>query len=234
MTQPHLLSLHLEPMGHDERVSNPGGIRLDSLPDEGDRRWRTSEVGARASAAAACGVLVLFLGGCSNGGVSVPPGADALEPCPIATIDVTSLGSDGTAGLQPRRLDAAFPAGEEFEVEESGVAGGMSSSRTPTHQVRAVNWGVPGVGAVDITDGVVTVWGSTQWAVELQLKQLALEGIVSTIKWRHRGAQPRVADGKPAAVEARSDREPLVAVELIRRRTLRGGGITPHEWVDPH
>ena len=42
VTQPHLLSLHLEPMGHDERVSNPGGIRLDSLPDEGDRRWRMS------------------------------------------------------------------------------------------------------------------------------------------------------------------------------------------------
>ncbi|MGA8044772.1 MAG: hypothetical protein WCA30_00740 [Dermatophilaceae bacterium] len=46
-----------------------------------------------------------------------------------------------------------------------------------THEVRAANWGIPGAGAVDITDGVVTVWGSTQWAVELQLEALALAGI---------------------------------------------------------
>ena len=169
-------------MGHDERVSNPGGIRLGTLPDEEDGRWRTSKVGTRAAAVAACGILVLLLGGCSSGGVSVPPGADELDPCPVATIGVTSLPQLGEPGCNLAGSTLLFPTGEEFEVEETGVAGGMSSSRTPTHQIRAVNWGVPGVGAVDITDGVVTVWGSTQWAVELQLKQLALEGIERTIR----------------------------------------------------
>lgn len=66
-------------------------------------------------------------------------------------------------------------------MNESGVAAGMMNSRTPTRELRAVNWGVPGVGAVDIIDGVVTLWGSTQWAAELQLKHRALEGTESPI-----------------------------------------------------
>lgn len=171
-------------MRHDERVRNPGGIRLDLLPDEGDGRGRgrTSKISARAAAGAACGVLILLLGGCSRGGVSVPPGADDLQPCPVDTIDVTALAQMGEPGCNLAGSTLLFPTGEEYEIMEIGVAGGMSSSRMPTHQLRAVNWGVPGVGAVDITDGVVTVWGSTQWAVELQLKQLALEGIERTIR----------------------------------------------------
>ena len=135
----------------------------------------------RPTTAVACGVLILLLGGCSRGGVSVPPGADDLEPCPTATIDVTALAQMGQPGCNLAGSTLLFPTGEEYEIMEPGIAGGMSSARMPTHQLRAVNWGIPGVGAVDITDGVVTVWGSTQWAVELQLKQLALEGIADTI-----------------------------------------------------
>ena len=164
-------------MGHDERVRNRGGIRLGTLPDEEDGRWRTSKVGTRAAAAAACGVLVLLLGGCSSGGVSVPPGAGDLEPCPVATIDVTSLAQMGEPGCNLAGSTLRFPTGEEFELGEPGSGGGITSSRMRTHEVRAANWGIPGAGAVDITDGVVTVWGSTQWAVELQLEALALEGI---------------------------------------------------------
>lgn len=100
-----------------------------------------------------------------------------MDPCPVATIDVTSLPQLGEPGCNLAGSTLLFPTGEEYEVKDSGIAGTMMDSRTPTRELRAVNWGIPGVGAVDITDGVVTVWGSTQWAVELQLKQLALEGI---------------------------------------------------------
>ena len=72
-----------------------------------------------------------------------------------------------------------FPTGEELTLGDPGSGGASYTSNTPERRVHETNWGVPGAGAVDITDGVVTVWGSTHLAVELQLKALAIEGIDS-------------------------------------------------------
>ena len=131
---------------------------------------------ARWSVATGAAVLATLLSGCTESGVRVPPGAEELQPCPVRRIDVTTLGDMGEPGCDLAGTTLIFPGGKEILVGAPGWSGAATDSRSG-EWVRAAAWGVPGVGAVQINGTTVTVWGSTQEAVDLQLQLLAISGI---------------------------------------------------------
>lgn len=107
---------------------------------------------------------------------AVPDGAEDLKTCSIRKIDVTALSEMGEPGCDLEGSILVFPNGHEMTLGAPGWNVGSTDSRSG-EWVRAAAWGVPGVGAAYITDGNVTVWGSTPDAVDLQLQLLARDGL---------------------------------------------------------
>lgn len=120
---------------------------------------------------------VVGLTGCSSSGVRVPPGSDRLGRCPVERLDVQSLSGIGAPSCNWEGSTLVFPGGRTLEVSAVGVNSSSASTADPGVEVRAVNWGVPGVAAVLIEDGKLQVWGHTRRAVELELESLFKEGI---------------------------------------------------------
>lgn len=125
---------------------------------------------------------VVGLTGCSSSGVKVPPGSDRLAPCPVERLDVQSLAGVGAPPCNWEGSTLVFPGGHTLRVSAVGVNSASASTASPGVEVRAVNWGLPGVAAVLIEDGKLQVWGHTRRAVELELEGLSKEGIDPSLK----------------------------------------------------
>jgi len=113
----------------------------------------------------------MLLAGCGGGqGVTVPPGAEQLKPCPHREIDVTDLGTVGKPGCDLAGSTLLFPDGKTVTIKEVGAT---FSEGTGTGaeliEYSAVNWGVPGVAATFEEPGKpLRVWYTSSEAGILQ------------------------------------------------------------------
>lgn len=131
---------------------------------------------------------VVGLAGCASSGVKVPPGSDRLALCPAKRLDVQSLAGVGAPACNWEGSTLVFPGGHTLQVSAVGVNSASTSTATPGVEVRAVNWGLPGVAAVLIEDGRLQVWGHTRRAVELELEGLSTEGLEPSLEEQTTGA----------------------------------------------
>lgn len=121
--------------------------------------------------------LALAATACAPRGVTIPPGAEALEPCDRqGPVDVELLAADGAPGCDMEGTVLVYPDGRALEVGPVGVTSGSSDTRS-AGEIQLVNWGVPGVGAAYVHEGEATAWASTAEALDLQRQQLVVEGI---------------------------------------------------------
>lgn len=124
-------------------------------------------------------------------GVSIPPGADDLPPCPITQIPITELSVRGEPGCDLTGTSLTFPDrllsvalgppaadGSTPTLTVPAVGAVFSQGDGGGRELLIVNWGVPGVGVAAIEDRhVVAIWASSDSALELQHQQLAVENV---------------------------------------------------------
>ena len=141
----------------------------------------------------AIAAVIPILAGCQAQprGVSIPPGADDLSPCPVTQIPVGELSARGEPGCDLTGTSLTFAD----ETLTFAVGPPTADGSTPTLTVPAVgavfsqgdgdgrellivNWGVPGVGVAAIDDQrLVAIWASSESALDLQYQQLAVENV---------------------------------------------------------
>ncbi|WP_144019026.1 hypothetical protein [Demequina sp. NBRC 110056] len=123
-------------------------------------------------------VAVLNLGACGSEGVTVPPGADALDTCDSQRIEVVDLAGMGEPGCDLEGSSLVFPDGSTVEIEAVGNSSAFSTSSLEGVEFYYGNWGVPGVSASVVESGqLVDLWASTPEAYELELELLRIGDI---------------------------------------------------------
>ncbi len=141
----------------------------------------------------AIAAVIPILAGCQAqpGGVSIPPGASDLPPCPVTQIPVGELAAWGEPGCDLTGSSLTFAdESRSFAVGPPTVDGSTPTLTVPAvgavfsqgdgdgRELLIVNWGVPGVGVAAIEDQrLVAIWASSESALDLQHQQLAVEGV---------------------------------------------------------
>lgn len=132
------------------------------------------------SAVLSLGILTALLGGCAAmppRGVSIPPGAELLDPCTPRTFEVADLVAEGEPGCDLVGSSVHLPDGSWLGIREVGAVFSQQVGTDAAEQ-RVVNWGVPGVGVSVVRDGVlVDLWASSAQAEQLHRQGLRLEGV---------------------------------------------------------
>lgn len=122
--------------------------------------------------------LALLLTSCAGDGegVTLPPGAEDLELCPVSEIEVTDLAAAGAPGCDLDGSTLRFPDGQRERIHTPGVVESTGFGPGGDKIYMVVNWGVPGVGAsiTDPENNVIGIWGSSPEAIELHEQQIAL------------------------------------------------------------
>lgn len=136
---------------------------------------------------------VFVLAGCQGQprGVSIPSGAENLEPCPASQIPVGDLAAMGEPGCDLTGTSLTF-GGETlaFAVGPPTADGSVPTLTIPSvgavfsqgdgggRELLIANWGVPGVGVAAIEDRhLVAIWASSDRALDLQRQQLVIENV---------------------------------------------------------
>jgi hypothetical protein len=137
--------------------------------------------------------VTLFAAGCQGQprGVSIPPGAEDLAPCPVKQIPIGDLAAMGEPGCDLTGASLTF-ADEElaFAVGPPAADGSAPTLTIPSvgavfsqgngdgRELLVVNWGVPGVGVALIEGGrLLAIWASSDSALDLQHQQLAVDSV---------------------------------------------------------
>lgn len=124
-----------------------------------------------ASAAIAAGLLV----GCQqlHRGVNVPGVPREYFACPVALLRASDLPNRGESGCSYEGSTVLFPNGDEIRVGAVGTS--ERKQRGVDGEIIVTNWGVPGIGAVEIQATTVRFYGTTQDALELEVEALVRE-----------------------------------------------------------
>lgn len=124
---------------------------------------------------------VSYLTSCSNGGngVTIPPGYDQLDSCDAQVFDVDDLVSVGEPGCDVAGSSLRFADGTVRPIFAVGSVSAYSHGiGSDEMEYLVVNWGVPGVGAAMVKNGVLRdVWANGAEAHRLQCEQLRLDKI---------------------------------------------------------
>lgn len=111
---------------------------------------------------------------CASGGVTIPAGYEALEPCEPRILSVEELSVMEEPGCNLEGSTVMSPDGVGHLI---GPVGNAAVSGFPMQGIEyeVVNWGIPGVSITKTADGEPrTTWASTEAALKLQTKQLTL------------------------------------------------------------
>lgn len=125
--------------------------------------------------------VALLAVACGSGaGVSIPPGADELEPCSFGPIKVDELPDIGVPGCDLVGASIVLPDATMLTVPAVGEVFAQQQG-DDSLECHIVNWGVPGVGVTAVKDGeLVALWASSDEAGRLQREQLKVDNVAGS------------------------------------------------------
>lgn len=109
-------------------------------------------------------------------GVTVPPGFEDLSPCAPTRIAIESLESVGHPGCDLTGSTLTVSGWPEAVIP--GVGEAFSQGDGTGRELMISNWGIPGVGVAEVSEGVLVDLWATPEANDLQRQQLAIDNIV--------------------------------------------------------
>lgn len=129
---------------------------------------------ARVMTALLAVALCTGMTSCTSGGVTIPAGYEALEPCEPRILSVEELSVMEEPGCDLEGSTVVSPDGIGHLI---GPVGNVGVNGFPMQDLEyeLVNWGVPGVTITRTAKGEPrTTWASSAEALRLQRKALGL------------------------------------------------------------